>query len=162
MIPSDLTIIEVIGLAIVQEIAAHKRYQLLSQRVTNPVVKEKFQSLAQEEKSHRVLLYGMLQKYTGEEKPPLPKKAPRENIDADVDRPIHEVIEFALEKEREAEEFYREAAERAQDPSGRQILEYLSKFESGHARSLQLELDALTKYPQWFEIEGADIQLVGP
>ena len=162
MIPSDLTIIEVLGLAIVQEIDAHKRYQLLSQRVTNPVVKEKFNSLASEEKSHRVLLFGMLQKYTGEEKPPLPKNAPRDNIDADMDRPVHEIIELAIGKEREAEEFYQQAAERAQDPSGRQILEYLAKFEAGHARSLQLELDALTKYPQWFEIEGADIQLVGP
>lgn len=162
MILSDLTVVEVLGLAIQQEIMALKRYQLFASRVSNPLVKEKFRSLAREEKAHRELLYGMLQKYTGEEKPPLPKKAPRFNKSAELERSLPEILELAIEKEIEAHEFYSKAAEIATDPSGKRVLEYLAEFERGHERILRAEYDAIARYPQWFEIEGADIMLVGP
>lgn len=163
MIESDLTLIEVLGLGVAQEVAAYKRYQLMAQRVSNPLVKEKFHSLANEEKSHRELLYGMLKKYTGEEKPPLPRKAPREYTAAEMkEMPLHKILELAIQKEIEAQEFYKEAALKARDPKGKQLLQYLATYEEGHERALKQELDAITKYPQWFEIEGPDIQLVGP
>src|SRR3990172_8064385 len=79
MIETDLTSIEVIGLAIAQEVEAYKRYQLMALQVKNPLVREKFHSLAREEKAHREMLYNLLKRYTGEDKPPLPKKAPRLN-----------------------------------------------------------------------------------
>ncbi len=163
MIESDLTLIEILGLGVAQEVAAYKRYQLMAQRVSNPLVKEKFHSLAREEQSHRELLYDMLKKYSGEDKPPLPKKAPREYSAEEMkELPLHEIIELAIRKEIEAQEFYKEAALKASDPKGRQLLQYLATYEEGHERALKQELDALTKYPQWFEIDGPDIQLVGP
>ena len=70
--------------------------------------------------------------------------------------------QLAIEKEREAQKFYRDAAKLATDVSGKRILEYLSEFERGHERILQTEYDAVAKYPQWFDDEGADIMLVGP
>ena len=54
MILSDLTVVEVLGLAIQQEIMALKRYQLFASRVSNPLVKEKFISLAREDLTFRV------------------------------------------------------------------------------------------------------------
>ncbi len=162
MIEQDLTIIEILGLAVIQEVAAYKRYQLLANRVNNPLVKEKFHSLANEEKAHRELLYGMLQKQTGEEKPPLPPKPPRDYEFNDEDAPIHKLLEIAIAKEREAADFYAEAALRAVDPSGKRVLEYLAEFERGHERLLKTEYDAIAKYPQWMEYDGADIMLVGP
>ena len=162
MILSDLTVVEVLGLAIQQEIMALRRYQLFASRVSNPLVKEKFRSLAREEKAHRELLYSMLQKYTGEEKPPLPKKAPRFNKSAELERSLPEILELAIEKEIEAWEFYSKAAEIATDPTGKHVLEYLAEFERGHERILRAEYDTIARYPQWFEIEGADIMLVGP
>lgn len=162
MIVQDLTIIEVLGLAVIQEVEAYKRYQLLANRVNNPLVKEKFRSLANEEKAHRELLYGMLQKKTSEEKPPLPKKPPREYDLKDEEMPVHKLLEMAIEKEREAAEFYSEAAFKATDPSGKRVLEYLAEFERGHERLLQTEYEAIAKYPQWMDYDGADIMLVGP
>ena len=162
MLVSDLTVIEVLGLAVRQEIEAFKRYQLFASRVNNPLVKEKFKSLAREEKAHRELLYSMLQKYTGEEKPPLPKKAPRFNRKAEEKLTLPEIIQLAIIKEQEAQQFYTDAAKTAKDPTGRRVLEYLADFERGHERILQAEYEAVAKYPQWFEIDGADIMLVGP
>lgn len=162
MIDDKLTSVEIIGLAIAQEVIAYKRYQLFALRVKNPLVKEKFHSLAREEKSHREMLYKMLQHYTGEEKPPLSRKAPRLNKEVEVNRPLHEILQDAIEKERDAQKFYAEAARRATDPTGKRLLEYLATFEEGHERVLQVEYDSIAKYPQWFDMEGPDIMLVGP
>ncbi|MDP8238779.1 MAG: ferritin family protein [Candidatus Hatepunaea meridiana] len=162
MLASDLTIIEVLGQAVMQEVEAYKRYQLFASRVKNPLVQEKFNSLANEEKAHRELLYGMLCKYTGEEKPPLPKEAPRESGKSDEELSLPEILQLAIRKEQEAQVFYADAAKLATDPSGKRVLEYLAEFERGHERLLQTEYDSITKYPQWFDIDGADIMLVGP
>lgn len=162
MLVKNLTAVEVLGLAVRQEIEAHKRYKLFATRVSNPLVKEKFKSLAREEKAHRDMLYSMLQNSTGEEKPPLPQKAPRFNREAELNRSLPEILELAIQKEREAQKFYAEAAKTASDPTGKRILEYLAEFEKGHERILKAEYDAIAKYPQWFEMEGADIMLVGP
>jgi len=162
MLAPDLTIIEVLGQAVRQEVEASKLYQMLALMIKNPLVKEKFQSLSNEEKSHREMLYAMLQKYTGEEKPPLPKEAPRPYEQSEAEMSVPEVLQLAIEKEREAQKFYRDAAKLATDVSGKRILEYLADFERGHERILQTEYDAVAKYPQWFEDDGADIMLVGP
>lgn len=162
MIVSELTAVEVLGLAVTQEVAAYKRYKLFATRVKNPLVKEKFHSLAREEQAHRSMLYDMLKAQTGEAKPPLPRKAPRFNKEDDLKMTLPEILQLAIGKEREAREFYAEAAKYAKDPSGRRILEYLSEFERGHERLLQVEYDAIAKYPEWFDMEGPDIMLVGP
>lgn len=162
MLLTDLTIIEVLGLAVRQEVEAFKRYQLFASRVKNPLVREKFKSLANEEKSHRELLYNMLKRYTGEEKPPLPREAPRMGEPTQEELSLPELLQLAIKKEQEAKEFYADAAKLATDPTGKRTLEYLSEFERGHERLLQAEFDAIAKYPQWFEIDGADIMLVGP
>jgi len=162
MLSSELTCIEVLGLAVAQEIEAHKRYKLFASRVKNPLVREKFTSLAREEQAHREMLYSLLQRYTGESKPPLPKNAPRLNRAAELNLPLHEILLLAIKKEREAQEFYRSAAAASSDPTGKRLLLYLAQFEEGHERSLKIEYDAVAKYPQWFDLEGADIQLVGP
>ncbi len=162
MLDPGLTAVEVLGLAIAQEVEAHKRYKLFSQRVNNPLVKEKFISLANEEKAHREMLYKMLQQYTVEEKPPLPKKAPRLNEDEELNRSLPEILELAIKKEQEAQQFYKEAAEIAKDSTGKHLLQYLATFEEGHERALKAEYDSLAKYPRWFDMEGPDIMLVGP
>ncbi|MBM3327747.1 MAG: hypothetical protein FJY65_12410 [Calditrichaeota bacterium] len=162
MLESDLSAIEVLGLAVAQEVEAYKRYQMFAARVKNLLVKEKFLSLAREEKAHREILYKLLQRYTGERKPPLPKKAPRFNPDVESNQPLPKILQIAIDKERQAVKFYKTAAEHSADPSGKRLLLYLAQFEEGHERTLQIEYDAVAKYPQWFDIEGADIQLVGP
>lgn len=162
MLNRELTAVEILGLGVAQEVEAYKRYQLLASMVKNPLVKVKFHSLAQEEKAHQKLLYGLLQRYTQESKPPLPKRALRPLKPIDPDKGLPEILLAAIQKEREAQTFYREAASRSLDPSGRELLLYLAVFEEGHERTLQAEYETLTRYPQWFESEMFDIQLLGP
>ena len=162
MVDQSLTSVEVMGLAVAQEVEANKRYKLFAGRVQNPLVKEKFLSLAREERAHREVIYKMLQQATGEAKPPLPKKAPRINRDWELAQPLHIILQLAIQKEQGAQKFYREASQSAQDPTARRIFDYLAEFERGHERALQAEFDAVAKYPQWFEMEGPDIMLVGP
>ncbi|MFN3821461.1 MAG: ferritin-like domain-containing protein [bacterium] len=162
MLDPSLTTVEILGLGVAQEVEAFKRYQILASMVKNPLVREKFRSLAREEKAHREMLYSLLQRYTGEPKPPLPKRALRPLRPINADQSIPDILMSAIDKEREAQAFYQEAASRSLDAAGRQLLLYLASFEEGHERSLRTEYDALTTYPQWFEFEAADIQLVGP
>jgi len=152
MLDPDLSMIELLGLAVAQEVASYKRYQLFALRVSNPLVKAKFSSLAKEEYAHRDMLYKMLQKLTHETKPPLPRKPPRANEDMDTDKPLEEILKLAIKKEHEAMLFYRSAAEKSTDPTGRLILNHLATLEEGHERSLQAELDTLTQYPEWFAL----------
>lgn len=133
----------------------------MSLQVRNPLVREKFASLAREEKAHREMLYNLLKRYTGEEKPPLPKKAPRISRSFEMNVPMPEIILGAIEKERQAIKFYRDAAEKSNDPTGKRILLYLALFEEGHERSLKIEYDAIVNYPQWFEFDAIDTPIVG-
>jgi rubrerythrin len=71
-----------------------------------------------------------------------------------------EIILGAIEKERQAIKFYKDAANCSDDPTGKRILLYLALFEEGHERSLQIEFDAVAKYPQWFDTDGAETQPV--
>ncbi len=65
--------------------------------------------------------------------------------------------------ERAASKLYADAARKTRDLSGRFMLDYLAGFERNHERLLTHELEALTKYPAWFENEsGAEIMLIGP
>ncbi|MBM3327938.1 MAG: hypothetical protein FJY67_00505 [Calditrichaeota bacterium] len=158
----ELTGVEVIGLAVAQEIQARKLYRLLALKVQNPLAKGKFLALAREEESHREMLYRLLAASTGEAKPRLPKKALRSYAPIPVNLPLPEILLYAIEKERQAAKFYRDAAGRSSDPSGQRLLYYLAQFEEGHERTLRAEYEAVAEFPGWFEFNGADILLVGP
>jgi rubrerythrin len=52
-----------------------------------------------------------------------------------------EILAFAIEKERGAERFYLQWADRAEDPEVRELLRHLASDEQRHARRLE-EIDA--------------------
>ncbi len=55
---------------------------------------------------------------------------------------VNDVVNFAIEKEEKAMEFYRKCAERAQNPGIKKFFEEMIEEERGH-RDLLRDLDAL-------------------
>ena len=159
----DLTGLEVLGVAIRSEIEAHRYYTQALKKIQNPILREKLSRLAAEEKRHRQILEERYRKSSGEEFPPLPRKGGVEGKGKMAkDLTPEEILKVAIKKEQEAARFYQREAQKSADMSGRFMLEYLADFERNHERSLQAELKALNRFPEWFSMKDPLVMLVGP
>jgi len=158
-----LTGLEVLGVAIRAEVEAHRFYAQAMKRVQNPLLREKLSRLAAEEKRHRQILEERYKRSSGEEFPPIPRKGRGEGKGKmPKDLSPEEMLQVAIQKEREAAQFYQQQALRSADMSARFMLEYLADFERSHERSLQAELKALNRFPDWFSLKDPMVMLVGP
>jgi len=161
---SDLTALEIIGLGIRSEEDASRFYGKIAGKVKNDLVKAKFESLAREETGHKQVLTALYRKITGESVPPdipgKPEVAEGGKVPIDVGN-MEELLKLAISREQEANRFYRDAAEKAKDQSGRRTLEYLAGIEHGHELMLKEELKAYLRDKNWYS-DNPDIQLVGP
>ena len=164
MINRDLTAIEILGIGARSEEESCKFYRKLAQRIKNKIVKEKILSLARDEKIHKEILFKKYSEITGEKVPPVPPKGrDRSKSPTNSEMAIKDLIQFAICKEREAYKLYSLGASKAKDLSGRHMLEYLAAFEKNHERILKAELEALERFPKWFEEEdGFRFIHVGP
>lgn len=159
---AGLTVIEILGLAIKKEQDAAKFYRNMADHIANPVVKNRFQALAKDERAHKGLLLAEYGRLTGDKKPPLPGKAfPRDASYDFAEFSVDEALLFAIAVERDAQKLYAAAAKASTDPRGKQMLDYLVEFEKGHERQLRAELDFFKKAPLWFE-DVEDLIHVGP
>jgi len=154
-ISPDLTLPEVLAIAIKAEINAQELYRLMASRIVNSAVQEKFLHLALQEQKHEEILTAKYQEATQGEKPVLPKIGRSE-----VENKIYEdyshtaALKLALQAEEAAANFYLEAAKTARDVNGRFMFEYLANFERGHKVILEDELSAIETNPHWFDVEG--------
>jgi rubrerythrin len=60
-----------------------------------------------------------------------------------------------MTKEKEAEEFYKEAKAKVEDAQSKRILTYLSRVERSHYYMLRSEVDILEKFPDYYDVEDA-------
>ncbi len=158
----SLSVLEILGVAVKKEMEAANFYKDLAARIPNPIIKERFLSIAKEERKHRALLQHEYQRLTGEAKPPLPKADAQDRDEFDVHTAsIEDALLYAIQAERAAQKLYTSAAKASNDPRGQQMLEYLVEFEKGHERQLKAELEFYRKSPLWFE-ETEDLIHVGP
>ena len=158
-----LTGLEVLGVAIRSEMEAHRFYTQARKGVQNPLLKEKLSRLAADEKRHREILEERYKKSSGEPSPAVPRKGGAEGTGKmPEDLSPEEILKVAIQKEQEAVRFYRREAQKSTDMSGRFMLEYLADFERNHERSLQAELKALDRFPDWFSLKDPMVMLVGP
>ncbi len=164
MMKKDLTMLEILGTAIRAEIESFKLYKKIASKVSNSIVKDKFNALAKEEKSHRTMLEELYRKKAGKTKLIVPQKSLKaKHLAVDVAQSSYEeILKLAIKKEKEARAFYLEASKKATDRSGKFILQYLADFERNHQKTLEQELKALTDYPMWWDSEGPGIQFIGP
>jgi rubrerythrin len=153
-IDKDLTALEILGVAIRKEIESQHFYDKMAERIRNRVVKERILNLARDERGHELLLKKIYRQWSGEENPPIPEKGITPVSELIKDEMTHEqVLEKAIAQERAASTMYIEASKKAQDDSGRRVLQYLSEFERTHERILASELDYLKTNSDWFDEE---------
>ncbi len=158
-----LTGLEVLGIAIRSEMEACRFYTLAHKEVQNPLLREKLSRLAADEKRHRQILEERYKKSSGEPSPAIPPKGGAEGTGRmPKDLSPEEILKIAIQKEQEAARFYLREAQRSMDMSGRFMLEYLADFERNHERTLQAELKALERFPDWFSLRDPMVMLVGP
>ena len=62
-----------------------------------------------------------------------------------------DVIKLAMEEERHAREFYLNAANRTNEPSGQRLLRFLADMEYTHEMRLKAEYEMLLRYPNYFD-----------
>lgn len=159
----DLSILEVIGLAVKNEDDAAVFYTDFSKIIKNELVQAKFQFLAEEEKKHSKMLTDFYKKLSGE--PLTPPKVP--GAAKSVEGPTYEftvdsieaLLNLAIKREMDASEFYKSAAEKSENNSGRRMLEYLSRIEELHAVTIRAELKSYLEDKDWYT-DTVDIMLV--
>jgi len=132
---------KLIGYAVRAEIDSNKVYLKLSARLKNPLLKEKFQLLAFEEKKHKEVLENLFAAlYKGDELQ-VPECVDVRLLPAVVVKPSSTLVDIllqAMQAEKSAQDFYASLAARVKSAT-RKILEYLSKVEKSHYLILRSE-----------------------
>jgi rubrerythrin len=79
---------------------------------------------------------------------------------------VFDLFKIALEAEKESEDFYNRAQQRAEDKAPKKILEYLSRVERSHYFVIKSEIDLLEFFPDYYNVEefhfGHEMVHVGP
>lgn len=150
---SQAPVKDLIGLAIRAEIDANAAYTDLSDRVENPLLKEKFQWLAYEENKHKTSLMKFYDNlYEGEEAQ-IPDKADEAllpSIDMSPSSSLVDILYQAMESEKSAENFYTALSKRLEDPQ-KKFLEYLSRVEHSHYMMLRSEYVIAQEFEDYAE-----------
>jgi rubrerythrin len=132
---------ELLGLAIRSEIDSNSTYSSLAQRVSNPLLKEKFKMLAYEEKKHQDVLEKLCKVLFADDEIRIPDKADPSLLPSIVISPSSSLVEIlyqAMKAEKSAEDFYARLSKRFENPQ-KKILVYLSKVEHSHYTMLEGE-----------------------
>lgn len=137
---SELSEQEVLALAITNEEEDSRIYRGFAEGLRDqfPSSAKVFDEMAEEEVTHRSMLYDLYRARFGEYLPLIRRQDVKGFMQAKkplwLMRPLglDEVRKFAEEMEFEAERFYRKAAESARDASVRELLITLAEAEAGH------------------------------
>jgi rubrerythrin len=150
---STTSVKELLSYAIRSEIDSNKAYSDLADRVSNPLLKEKFHWLAFEENKHKQILtqlHGAL--FTGQtiQIPDQPSEELLKRIEVKPSSSLLDILYQAMDSEKSAEEFYARLAERMEQAQ-KKLLLYLSKVEHSHYMMLKSEYDAVQDFEDYAE-----------
>lgn len=149
--------------AIKSEIDSGEVYLQLASRVNNAFLADKLRYIAEEEEKHRDYLESVYKMEFQEGDIILPEISPVPLPEVKIVSPMIQastVMEQAMEAERAASEFYQELSGFFDDPEVKDMLNYLSKMETGHYKLLEIERDHLISQED-YEVEW-DMMHVGP
>ncbi len=158
---------DVYPLAIRAEIDAAEIYRKLLDGVKNEILKQKLVFLAGEEDRHKAILERVFHDHFPERKLVVPAASarPKKKIDLADSAAVLDLFRLAMQKEKEAEEFYRSGKAGAEDAQSKRIFEYLARVERSHYHILRAEIDILEKFPDYYNAEaeyfGQDLFHVG-
>jgi rubrerythrin len=165
---SKLRPYEVLAVAVRSEIEAANFYAKLLAQVKNAVLQQKLKFLVLEEKKHRKILERLHGQRYPDRKLAIPEKPVRPRPPAAVGRKssILNLFKAALAAEKFAEEYYRDAQKVMEDAGSRKMLEYLSRVERSHYFLIKSEVDLLSRFPDYYDVEdfhlGQDLFHIGP
>ncbi len=144
---------DLLGYAVRSEMDSNEAYTSLSDRVSNPLLKEKFRWLAFEENKHKDMLMKLHSALFPNQTIQIPEKPSEElfkSIDIAPSTDLLDILLQAMEAEKLAEDFYARLAERVEN-SQKRLLHYLSKVEHSHYVMLKTEYDALQDFEDYAE-----------
>ena len=150
---STTSVKDLMGYAIRSEMDSNEAYTKLSERVSNPLLKEKFQWLAFEENKHKEILMNLHKSLFPDQTINIPEKPSTElfkSIDVAPTSPLLDILLQAMESEKVAEDFYARLANRVENGKKR-LLHYLSKVEHSHYLMLKAEYDAVQDFEDYAE-----------
>jgi rubrerythrin len=158
---------EIMGIAVRAEMDAAAIYRGLRARVRNEVLKQKLDFLAKEEDRHKLLLERLFRdKYPGQALKVPAAGPPAKGVPLVETGSVIDLFTLAMGKEKEAEEYYKDARARIEDPAAKKVLDYLSRVERSHYYMLKSEIDLLRAFPDSYDVEdfhiGQDLFHVGP
>jgi rubrerythrin len=135
--------------AIKHEIEGRAFYLALAKKVNNPLVRRKILGLAEDELEHRNTLSRLYWAQTGGEVGDLSSFEANVNIPDVENMSLEDLLELAMDTEKEAAENYLKMAEENNDQKASAFLEYLSEFEQAHYETLAAELEMIRSTPGW-------------
>jgi rubrerythrin len=141
----DLTMLEVLGIAIKSEVEAIKLYNRMKEKTKNSDLKTKLDFLIIQEQNHETILTETFKKRFPGVELSLPPKSLVPSV-ADVlsrEATLKELFAAAMEAERKSEEFYTNLAKKTHDQRSRSMLEYLASMERSHFSILEAEFRQL-------------------
>ena len=154
----DMSIEDVLGMAVKTEVQGKIFYQILSEKVKHPEVKKKLRSLADDEIRHERIMTDLYRKTLGKEPTELPKKGIPDIVKAITSMNISDrsqllqVLDMAIEAELIAAKFYHHGTTLTADPRTKRMFEQLEKEEDSHYNFLVAEKSALTGDLYWFAL----------
>jgi rubrerythrin len=150
---STASLKDLLGYAIRAEIDSNKTYTDLSDRVFNPLLKEKFRWLAFEEDKHKDILMKLHTALFPNQAIQIPEEPSQDLFKPVIVKPASSLVEIllqAMDAEKFAEDFYANLAERV-DNGQKRLLHYLSKVEHSHYLMLKTEYDAVQDFEDYAE-----------
>ena len=150
---STASIKDLMGYSIRSEIDSNKAYSDLSDRVSNPLLKEKFRWLAFEENKHKEILMKLHSALFPNQTIQIPEEPSKDlfkSIDVSPSTSLLDILLQAMESEKFAEDFYARLADRVGEDQKR-LLHYLSKVEHSHYLMLKTEYDAVQDFEDYAE-----------
>ncbi len=156
---SDLTPLEVLGIAIKSEIEAARLYRHMCNLVANLDLRERLNFLVREEEKHRRILETAYDRQFPEVELVLPAKSLVPTVQAalEEDTPLPELFRLAMQAEQLSKDFYAELADASEEENTRTTLSYLSQMEQGHYELLRTELEMIQRFPEYYQVEVFDL-----
>jgi rubrerythrin len=147
----DKTVKKILAVAVQRETDSQRLYTHIASQVINTAAKAKFEALAAEEANHEKIVRGMYEKRFGKlDLKPAPTDLPA--ISREKTESSKEVLEFAVEREKESQAFYKGLAEKIDDREARDLCGKMVEEERKHQQLLENELRVLTKEFYWYSI----------
>jgi rubrerythrin len=148
---------DVYPFAIRAELDAAAIYRELQSRVRNEALRQKLDFLAKEEDRHKAILERLFRDHFPGRKLVVPAEAkrPRKAVPVDDATAVVALFKLAMQKEKEAEEYYKGAKSQAEDGQAKRILDYLARVERSHYFMLKSEIDLLERFPDYYNVEDA-------